>query len=40
VVDNKQERAELIRDRLTQQLNRAGKLGVWLVLAEGAWAQS
>lgn len=39
-VDNKQERAELIRNRLTRRLNQTSKLGVWLILSEGAWAQS
>ena len=36
-VEDKQRRADLIRDRLSE-LN-LGQIGVWLILAEGAWSQ-
>jgi hypothetical protein len=36
---DKQRRADLIRDRLTSELE-LGKLGVWLILADGAWSQA
>jgi hypothetical protein len=36
---NKQERADLIRDRLSARVN-LGQFGVWLILAEGAWSQT
>jgi hypothetical protein len=38
-VQDKQRRADLIRDRL-RPLGELGRVGVWLILAEGAWAQS
>lgn len=37
-VEDKQRRADLIRDRLSVLQLEA--LGVWLILAEGAWSQS
>lgn len=37
-VDDKQRRADLIRQHLSQVA--LGRVGVWLILAEGAWAQS
>ena len=37
-VTDKQRRSELIRDRLA--LLQLGEIGVWLLLAEGAWSQS
>ena len=37
-VGDKQRRADLLRDRLSG-LN-LGSVGVWLILAEGAWSQS
>jgi hypothetical protein len=37
-VQDKQRRADLIRDRLSGL--HLGQLGVWLILAEGAWSQS
>ena len=37
VVD-KQRRADLLRDRLLELA--LGQVGVWLILAEGAWSQS
>jgi hypothetical protein len=37
IVD-KQRRADLIRDRLSSL--GLGKVGVWLILAEGAWSQA
>jgi hypothetical protein len=36
---DKHRRVELIRDRLTSALP-IGRLGVWLILSEGAWAQT
>ena len=36
-VVNKQERADLLCNRLSQAM--CGGVGVWLILAEGAWAQ-
>jgi hypothetical protein len=36
-VQDKQRRADLIRDRLSGL--DLGQLGVWLILAEGAWSQ-
>lgn len=36
-VEDKQRRVDLVRDRLAA-LN-LGELGVWLILAEGAWSQ-
>ena len=36
---DKHRRVELIRDRLSSTLQ-IGSLGVWLILAEGAWAQT
>lgn len=36
-VEDKQQRADLIRDRLSSL--RLGKIGVWLILSEGAWSQ-
>ena len=35
---NKQRRADVIRDRLSTLS--LGSIGVWLILAEGAWAQT
>ena len=35
---DRQRRADLIRDRLSSL--GVGKVGVWLILAEGAWSQS
>ncbi|MBV9950935.1 MAG: hypothetical protein JO291_03215 [Acidimicrobiia bacterium] len=35
---DKQRRADLIRDRISDLV--PGPVGVWLILAEGAWAQS
>jgi hypothetical protein len=37
-VRDKQRRADLIRDRLSQLP--LGQVGVWLILAEGAWSQN
>lgn len=37
-VSNKQQRADLVRDRLTELP--LGEVGVWLILSEGAWSQS
>jgi hypothetical protein len=37
-VEDKQRRADLLRDRLAG-LN-LGQLGVWLILTEGAWSQA
>jgi hypothetical protein len=37
-VQDKQQRADLIRDRLSGVP--LGQIGVWLILAEGAWSQS
>lgn len=37
-VQDKQRRADLIRDRLSSLP--LGTVGVWLILAEGAWSQS
>ncbi len=37
--EDSQRRAELIRDRLSSTAG-LGKLGVWLVLSEGAWSQT
>jgi hypothetical protein len=37
-VQDKQRRADLIRDRLA--VLPLGQVGVWLILAEGAWSQS
>jgi hypothetical protein len=37
-VQNKQQRADLIRDRLSSLP--LGQVGVWLILSEGAWSQS
>ena len=37
-VTDKQRRSDLIRDRLSPL--HLGEIGVWLILAEGAWAQS
>jgi hypothetical protein len=37
-VQDKQRRADLIRDRLSGLS--LGQVGVWLILAEGAWSQS
>ena len=37
-VQDKQRRADLIRDRLSNVP--LGQVGVWLILAEGAWSQS
>jgi hypothetical protein len=37
-VQDKQRRADLIRDRLS--LLPLGQVGVWLILSEGAWSQS
>lgn len=37
-VQDKQRRADLIRDRLSSVP--LGQLGVWLILSEGAWSQS
>jgi hypothetical protein len=36
---DKQQRTDLIRDRLLSAVS-LGSLGVWLVLSEGAWAQT
>ena len=36
---DKQQRVDLIRHQLTSTLE-LGKLGVWLILSEGAWAQT
>jgi hypothetical protein len=36
---DKQRRCELIRDRLSSTVE-LGKLGVWLILSEGAWSQT
>lgn len=36
-VEDKQRRADLLRDRLSGLS--VGRLGVWLILAEGAWSQ-
>ena len=38
-LDNKQHRSDLIRDGLATHMN-VGRIGVWLILAEGAWSQS
>lgn len=35
---DKQRRADLIRERLAPMID--GSVGVWLILAEGAWSQS
>ena len=37
-VQDKQQRADLIRDRLSGLP--LGQIGVWLILSEGAWSQS
>jgi hypothetical protein len=37
-VQDKQRRADLIRDRLSSLP--LGQVGVWLILSEGAWSQS
>jgi len=37
-VQDKQRRADLIRDRLSTLS--IGQIGVWLILCEGAWSQS
>jgi hypothetical protein len=37
-VQDKQRRADLIRDRLSTLP--LGQIGVWLILSEGAWSQS
>jgi hypothetical protein len=37
-LDDKQRRADLIRDGLTKL--ELGPVGVWMILAEGAWSQS
>jgi hypothetical protein len=37
-VQDKQRRADLIRDRLSALP--LGQVGVWLILSEGAWSQS
>ena len=37
-VPDKQRRADLIRDRLSSVP--LGRVGVWLILSEGAWSQS
>jgi hypothetical protein len=37
-VQDKQQRADLIRDRLSSLP--LGQVGVWLILSEGAWSQS
>jgi hypothetical protein len=37
-VRDKQRRADLVRDRLVELP--LGQIGVWLILAEGAWSQS
>jgi hypothetical protein len=37
-VQDKQRRADLIRDRLSRLP--LGQMGVWLILSEGAWSQS
>ena len=37
--DDKQRRVDLIRDQLSASVE-LGKLGVWLILLEGAWAQT
>jgi hypothetical protein len=37
-VQDKQRRADLIRDRLSAL--RLGQIGVWLILCEGAWSQT
>lgn len=37
-VEDKQRRADLIRDRLAGL--EVDRVGVWLILAEGAWSQS
>jgi hypothetical protein len=37
-VQDKQRRADLIRDRLSSLP--LGQFGVWLILSEGAWSQS
>ena len=37
-LDDKQRRADLIRDRVSSL--GLGKVGVWLILAEGAWSQA
>jgi hypothetical protein len=37
-VQDKQRRADLIRDRLSRLP--LGQVGVWLILSEGAWSQS
>jgi hypothetical protein len=37
-VQDKQQRADLIRDRLSRLP--LGQIGVWLILSEGAWSQS
>jgi hypothetical protein len=37
--EDKQRRAELIRDRITSSLD-LEKLGVWLILSDGAWSQT
>lgn len=37
-VSDKQRRSDLILDRLAEL--RLGQVGVWLILAEGAWSQS
>jgi hypothetical protein len=38
-VRDKQRRVQLILDRLEGRVD-VGKLGVWLILADGAWAQT
>ncbi len=37
-VQDKQRRADLIRDRLSALS--LGQIGVWLILSEGAWSQN
>ena len=37
-VQDKQQRADLIRDRVSRLP--LGQMGVWLILSEGAWSQS
>jgi hypothetical protein len=36
---DKHQRAELIRERLSSTIE-IGRLGIWLILLEGAWAQT
>ena len=38
-VDNKQHRSDMISDRLAKKM-KFDRIGVWLILVEGAWSQT